>query len=248
MSDIFSTGGGGSGLVVTGTPQLNYTVIYNGTNAVWAAQGTSFTFSIASFTSNAGSTTVEIGTGNWKAIGAISFSASYNNGPATGGYVSHSGWSNLTLGGTGFVGPTVSTEVVTYPASPGLTKAFTLNATNGSTSPTSTLTYTFVNRRFWGVSTVASGYVEADVEGLASNELSNARAKSSFNVTSTTGEYTIYAYPSRLGTATFTINGFGGGFISPETVSVTNASGYTENYYVYRSLLSNLGTIAVVVS
>ncbi len=240
--------GGGGDFNVVGSPQTNYTIIYNGSDPQWAPAGTSFSFSIASFTSNAGSTTVEIGTGNWKAIGAISFSASYNNGPATGGYVSHTGWSNLTLGGTGFVGPTVSTEVVTYPGSAGGTKVFTLNATNGTSSPTSSLTYTFVNRRFWGKSTVTSGYVEADIEGLASNELSNARAKSSFNVTTGTGEYTIYSYPTRLGTATFTINGFAGGFISPETVSVTNASGFTEDYYVYRSLLADLGTIAVVVS
>lgn len=248
MSGGTQTDNGGGTFNVVGTPTTNYTIIYNGTNPQWAPAGTSFSFSIASFTSNAGSTTVEIGTGTWKAIGAISFTASYNNGPATGGYVSHSGWSNLTLSGAGFTGPTVSTEAVSYPGSAGGTKVFTLNATNGSSSPTSSLTYTFVNRRFWGVSTVASGYVEADIEGLASNELSNARAKSSFNVTSGSGQYTIYAYPTRLSTATFTINGFAGGFISPETVSVTNASGFTEDYYVYRSLLADLGTIAVVVS
>jgi hypothetical protein len=243
MSGGTQQGGGGS-FTVAGTPVTNYTIIYDGSTPRWAAAGTSFSFSIASFTSNAGSTTVELGTGDWKAIGAISFSASYNNGPATGGYVSHSGWSNLTLGGTGFVGPTVSVTAVTYPASPGGTKVFTLNATNGVSSPTSSLTYTFVTRRFWGVSTVASGYSEANVEGLANNELSNSKAKT-FSITSTTSEYIIYAYPSRLGTATFTIGGFAGGFISPETVSLTNAGGYTENYYVYRSLLTDLGTVSI---
>jgi hypothetical protein len=217
---------------------------YNGSEWLTVPEGTTFTFSIASFTHNLGSTTVEIGTGVWKAIGAITFDCSYNNPPATNGYVSHSGWSNLTMSGAGFDQATASVEAVNYPASAGGTKVFTLNATDGTDSDTSTLTFTFVNRRFWGKSTTASGYTESDIEGLASNELSNSKAKT-FSSTTGTGEYIIYAYPTRLGTATFSINGFAGGFISPETVSVTNASGFTENYYVYRSLLTDLGTVSV---
>ena len=77
---------------------------FNGTGWVAVPEGTSFTFAIASFTSNAGASPQEIGTGVWKAIGALSFSATYSNGPATGGYVSSSGWSNLTMGGVGFIG------------------------------------------------------------------------------------------------------------------------------------------------
>lgn len=249
MSGGASTGGGGggSGFTVVGTPQLNYTIIYDGTNPHWAAAGTSFSFSIASFTSNAGSSTQEIGSGTWKAIGALSFSASYNNGPATGGFVSHSGWTNLTLGGAGFTGPTVSTQSVSYPGSAGGTQSFTLNATNGSSSPTSTITITFVNHRFWGASTVASGFTESDIEALSDDELSNSKAKT-FNVTTGSGEYILYSYPNRLGTATFSINGFAGGFIGPDTVSVTNGGGFTEDYYVYRSLLTDLGTVSVGVT
>jgi hypothetical protein len=97
------------------------------------------------------------------------------------------------------------------------------------------------------VSTVASGYTEANVEGLANSELSNSRAKT-FTVAPGASDYIIYAYRTALGTATFTVGGFTGGFQSPETVSITNASGYTENYYVYRSTLTNLGSTTVVVS
>lgn len=230
------------------SPSTNQTIIYNGSQWVNAAQGTSFSFSVASFTqSGGGSTTQELGTGTWLSSGAITFSASYNNGPATGGYVSHSGWSNLTMGGTGFVGPTASVASVSYPASPGDTQAFTLNATNGTSSPTSTITFTFINYVFWGVSTVASGYTESDIEGLASSTLLNTRSQSR-TISASTGEYLIFSWPTRLGLGTFTVNGFSGGFQSPETVSVTNSLGYTENYYVFRSTNSNLGSVPVVVT
>jgi len=223
---------------------LNDTIKWNGSEFVAAGVNESFAFAIAGF-SDGQSTTLEIGSGVWKAAGALSFSASYTNGPATGGYVSHSGWSNLTLEDS-FTGPTVSTEAVNYPESPG-GKSFTLHAAKDSESDTSTITHTFVNRVYYGVSSTASGYAEADVEGLAGNTLSNSLARS-FTVAPGSGEYILYAYPARLGAATFTVGGFEGGFQDPETVSVTNASGYTEDYYVYRSANTNLGSTTVTVS
>jgi len=233
--------------VSAAVPVKDQVLKWNGTAWVPATYNASFTFSIATFSNTGGATTVEIGTGTWKAAGAISFSATYNNGPATGGYVSHTGWSNLTLTGGGFVGPTASTEAATYPASVGGTKVFTLNATDGATSPTSTSTFSFVNRRFWGTSATTSGYTEANVEGLSGNDLSNS-GSGSFTVTAGPGQYIIFASRTALGTRTFTVGGFEGGFMAPETVSITNASGYTENYYVYRSVNANLGTTTVVFS
>ena len=235
--------------VNTPAPTKNYVLKWNGTEWVAALYNASFTFSISTFTCNAGAsgTVFEMGTaGTWKAIGAVSFSATYNNGPASGGYVTYGAWANLDLTGGSFEGPTVSGEIVSYPAVGG-SNAFVLHATDGTTNTTKTVTYYFYNRRFWGVTSTASGYVEADIEGLANNELSNSRAKT-FTVAPGAGEYILYSYPSRLGAATFTVGGFVGGFESPETVSVTNASGYTENYYVYRSTNVNLGSTTVVAS
>ncbi len=216
---------------------------YNGTDWVVVDHNVSFTFSIASFTDNGGSSPVEIGTGEWKAIGALSFSATYSNGPATGGYVSHTGWSNLPL--DSYVGPTVSTESVAYP-SVGGSRVFTLNSTNGTTSTTNSNTYVFYNYRYWGVDSNTS-LNEAQIEALAGSELSNTNVKS-ITVTAGVGEYIYYSYPSRLGTSTFTVTGFEGGFESPDTVSVTNSKGFTEDYYVYRSTNSNLATVTVEVT
>lgn len=62
-----------------------------------------------------------------------------------------------------------------------------------------------------------------------------------------TGEYIWYAYPAKLGTSTFKMNGFNGGFNDAQIVSFTNSSGYTEDYYVYRSVESGLGSIEIQV-
>ena len=225
-----------------------YTLVFDGTEWIAVApDAPTLVFSIGSFTCSGGSSTQAIGTGTWKASGALSFSASYNNGPATNGYVTHTGWDSLTLSGVGFTGPTVSTESVPYPAVGG-SQAFTLHAVKGSTTPTSTVTYNFYNYRYWGVISKSSGFSESDVEGLVSggSDLVNSLA-TSFTVTAGVGQYIVYAYPARLGEAKFKVGGFEGGFRSPETVSVTNSLGYTENYYVYCSVQPTLGRTTVTV-
>jgi hypothetical protein len=132
---------------------------------------------------------------------------------------------------------------VSYPAVAG-TVVFTLNSRKGAETDSDSITHTFVNNRFYGVTTVSSGFTEANVEA-ATSELSNSKAKT-FSTTAGSGEYLIWATPTRLGTVTFAVGGFEGGYLSPETVSITNASGFTENYYVYRSVNSNLGTVNIV--
>lgn len=229
--------------VATAGEAKNLVLKFNGTTWVPAVYNASFTFSIATFTSNAGATTFQIGTGNWKDIGSLSFSATYSNGPSVTGYITHTGWSSLFMDGVGFEGPTLSTEAVTYPAV-GSTKAFTLHASDGTDTDTDALTYYFYNYRFWGVDSDTS-LDEAGIEALAGSELSNSKAKT-FTVTAAAGEYIWYCYPSRLGTVTFTVGGFEGGFEAPATVSVTNALGYVENYYAYRSTNSGLGSTTVV--
>jgi len=238
-----------SGLVATvGSPVKNYALLWNGTAPVWAAQGTSFTFSNASFVDNQ-TATQEIGTGTFLAIGATSFTATYSNGPATSGSVQIVGgvaaWASaLDMGGPNYIGPTASAEVVPYPANPA-TITFRLTASDGTDTDTSNVTINLINNRFWGITTKTSSFTEADVEGLAGSELSNSKDKT-FSSTTGAGEYILWASRTALGTVTFSVDGFSGGFQAPETVSITNASGFAENYYVYRSTNLNLGTITVI--
>lgn len=249
---VQTTAGGGGGATVLddltdvddSSRQTNYALLFNGSQWVAAAQGTSFAFTIATFADNQ-SSTIEMGTANgpWLTAGNMTFTATYNNGPPIGSTVTHSGWSSLPMTSS-FLGPTSNVDIASYPASVG-SKTWTLTAQKGAETDTEVITINFYTKRFWGVSTVASGFTESNVESLANNELSNSKAKT-FSLTPGSGEYILYAYPTRLGTATFTVGGFEGGFNSPETVSITNPSGFTENYYVYRSINSNLGSTTVV--
>jgi hypothetical protein len=240
--------------VEAGPPSKNDVLKFNGAQWKHVPEGTSFTFSIATFLDTGGASPVEIGVGTWKAIGAISFSASYNNGPAiatptvqlSGRFAAWASPLSMTTA-PDYEGPTVSVEAIAYPSAPSSNAAIiTLSATDGVDPDTDTNVYYFYNNRHWGVDSSTS-LDEAGIEGLANKELSNSRAKT-FTVTAAAGEYIWYCYPTRLGTATFTVGGFEGGFESPLTVSVTNPSGYTENYYAYRSTNAGLGSTTVVVS
>ncbi len=227
------------------TPAKNDVVIWNGTEFVFAPYNTTFTFSISSFSDGQSSGQL-IGSGVWKAVGALNFTAAYNNGPASGGYVSSSVWTGSLTMANDYQGPTTNTEAVNYPISPG-SISFVLHATDGETPLTSTITHIFYNYRFWGISTKTSGYTESDVEGLAGSELASSRADT-FTVTPSVIQYILFASPVRLGACTFFVGGFEGGFESPETISVTNSAGFTENYYVYRSTNIDLGTTTVTVT
>jgi len=119
------------------------------------------------------------------------------------------------------------------------------NANLGSSTLTTSTSSTLINNLYYGATTTASGYSEADVEGLANSVITNDNTQIWNQVTAATGEYLLFAFPARLGTVVFYVGGFEGGFESPETVSVTNVNGYTENYYVWRSTNSGLGATTV---
>lgn len=226
----------------------NEVIKWNGSMWVAAGVNESFTFSIASFTSNLGSTTVEIGSGTWLAIGAITFTASYTNGPPITAYIACSSWgSNLNLS-TPFTS-IASSETTAYPGTKDSTIVFTLNAVNGESS-NSSVTATFRNRIRWGVTTKTSGYTSSDVTGLSGSTLSNSPSQSQ-SINATSGQYLLFAYPSSytsIHATGFLFNSVSCPFQAFETVSVTNASGFTENYKVYRSTNAALGNSTLTTS
>lgn len=109
------------------------------------------------------------------------------------------------------------------------------------------LTVHFYPKVYYGVSTIPSSVNSAFVIGLTNGVLTSTRART-ISVNATTGKYIWYASPVRYGACSFKIGGFDGGFEAAQTVSVTNASGHTEDYYVYRSTNPSLGNTTVVVS
>lgn len=110
-----------------------------------------------------------------------------------------------------------------------------------------TLNITFQPRAYWGVAQNKEIYDSADILALSESALTSTRTRN-INVNAGEGEHIIYAIPSSFGTPTFKINGFEGGFIKVGTINFTNASGYSQNYDVYKSVNPNLGSTQVVVS
>ena len=104
----------------------------------------------------------------------------------------------------------------------------------------------FVNRVCWGAA--ANGTVDSAFVNALSNKVLSATKARTFTVNAGSGQYIWYCVPTRLGTCRFKVGDFEGGFEAPQTVSVTNASGFAENYYVYKSANANLGSTTVVVS
>lgn len=125
-------------------------------------------------------------------------------------------------------------------------KTYTITASDGTTSDNASTSILFRQRRWWGInasSTATTGLILS----LGSSEFSTSRSKS-FTINGG-GQYLYYAYPSSFGAATFTVNGLLNTAWTLTVVSHTNASGYTENYNVYRSNTIQNGTgISIVVS
>jgi len=140
-------------------------------------------------------------------------------------------------------------ETVSITNSAGYTENYKVFASNNTNLGNSTLTLStssnLIDPLYYGVTSKTDTYLEADVEGLATNEITNDNTQVWNDITTGSGEYMLFAFPTRLGIPAFWVGGFEGGFESPETVSVTNVNGYVEDYYVWRSTNSNLGTSSV---
>ncbi|EHF00059.1 hypothetical protein [Enterocloster citroniae] len=128
-------------------------------------------------------------------------------------------------------------------------KTYRLTATderNASASKTASIA--FLNGCYYGVSSdVSDAAINNQLILSFTKVLSNSKART-ITVNPGTDEYIYYAIPARLGTPVFKVSGFEGGFSLAKTLSFTNASGYTENYNVYRSTNKGLGNTTIDIS
>lgn len=123
---------------------------------------------------------------------------------------------------------------------------FTLTANDGTGPVTRQSTITWLPRVFWGVGAPGQNS-SAFINSLTNNVLSGTKNRT-LNVNAAAGEKIYYAYPSHMGPATFTVNGFSGGFNGPVVVSVSNGFSTVQDYNLYESANSGLGVIDIVVS
>ena len=125
-------------------------------------------------------------------------------------------------------------------------KTWTLKVSDErETSASKTTSVTFLNGVYYGAApagTIDSSFVRSLTRTLRSNKLP------SFTLTTTTNQYMWYCVPTRYGKCTFMNNNVTGGFFLADTIDFTNASGYTESYYIYRSDYPSLGTKTMTVS
>lgn len=124
-------------------------------------------------------------------------------------------------------------------------KQWTLTIDDGQNTANKTTGVYFKNGRYWGVSS-STVYDNSLIQSFAGKELIES-INTTFTVTAGPGEHIYYAYPARLGEATFYVGGFEGGFDLVATIDFTNSNGYTEPYRIYKSQNANLGTTTVEV-
>ena len=180
---------GSFGLVGIGGTDINTTGVardqvlkFNGTKFVPAAFDATFVFTIADFDMNDSTSPQLIGTGSWKGVGDLTFTATYNNGPPDGFNGSSEGAPKIQ----GFVDGSVSSSydmfplsssfstgtnpmVITYPPSANDDIRFKLFASAGTDTDddfTDQRIY-FRNQFVYGELSKNNGFNQADIRTLA---------------------------------------------------------------------------------
>jgi len=184
-----SSSTGSFGLAQIGGTDINPTGVardqvlkFNGTKFVPAAFDATFVFTIADFDMNDSTSPQLIGTGSWKGVGDLTFTATYNNGPPDGFNGSSEGAPKIQ----GFVDGSVSSSydmfplsssfstgtnpmVITYPPSANDDIRFKLFASAGSDTDndfTDQRIY-FRNQFVYGELSKNNGFNQADIRTLA---------------------------------------------------------------------------------
>lgn len=119
-----------------------------------------------------------------------------------------------------------------WPADVSSNITFTLTTSDGKTTTTGSTSVQFSRKRYWGVSAALS-LDNAEILAL-SQEFSSSRAKS-ITYDCSGGRYPYFCYPKSLGAlSAVSVGGLAFSDFRQDTVSLTNASGHTEDYYVTR--------------
>ena len=166
----------------------------------------------------------------------------------------------LTVGGKAVNPPTQegTTDEQTFRGTSQTSSSFAISGEySGPYGPepaSKTWTYSFQNKRYWGMAEVPDPIDPTTIDStfiksLSNNEFSTSRAKNISLKDGASNKRICYAYPKRLGEASFTMGGFAGGFDDPLEVSFENGATppYAEPYYVYFSTNPGVGNLDVVV-
>jgi len=239
--------------ITTDPVAKNDVLMFNGTNFVPVVEGTTFTFSCTAFDDSL-TTGILAGAGVWKSSSTISFTATYDNGPPTTADVKMSinGGAYNDVGNMD--GPTYTTGsnydgAINYPTVDQYLR-FRLDSSDGVDPDIDyAASLYFYNYIYYGNSTTGSGFNEANVEALTGTISSSYTTSRSINAGAS--NYVVWAYPSRytsIHASGARFNSVTMPFTAPETVSITNTAGLTENYKVFASTQTNLGNSTLTLS
>lgn len=137
----------------------------------------------------------------------------------------------------------------------GDTVVFTHTSSKGSLVRSVTAPITWTQRVFSMVanqvtgSGSTAGYIAA-VTAAMSSELGtlSTQKNGSYSLQISSGLVGILAWRAGYGPSRLFVNGFFGGFQNPIVTPLTNSYGFTENYYIYVTENSGLGSIVVTVT
>jgi hypothetical protein len=216
---------------------------WNGSQWVPALYNATFEFSVTDFQDGQAVTQL-IGSGVWKAIGAITFTASYENGPPVsciisiaGDFAGGSGWTDDEFDMSSSPTSKATTQPTNYPDDRGDAITFSILA-DGETFANQVVT--FQNEIHWGSSPKNSGWSSAEILALNGSVIDSDHTRSGMSVTGLdAADYVVFACPSAYSNLT-TVNFTYDGIVIPMTLvtsalSVTNSAGYVETYDVYAS-------------
>ena len=267
---------GSFGLVEVDGKELNPSGIqrdqvlkFNGTHFVAANFDDTFVFTIADFDMNDSTTPQLIGAGTWKAVGALTFTATYNNGPPDG----HSGGSEGAPKITSIVdGSTSGSDMfplsssfstgtnpmpIYFPPNSSDDIRFKLFASAGSDvdNDFTDQRIFFFNQFVFGDSSKNNGFTQSDIAGLASSNTITTN-DTTRTITTSIGGSNFLAFAHRTGDTNVTqvysgndpnrltvaMDRTDATTKTPlrETVSYTNTAGKVENFFVYASKEQNI--------
>ena len=127
---------------------------------------------------------------------------------------------------------------------------FTISATDErNKTVTKDAAINFYNGVYYGVSAIPEAYNSEFIIAIGNSGKKTLRSSklTSFSVTAEDGQYIYYCLPVSMGTCSFKVGGFDGGFDLVATLDYTNEPGHEESYRIYRSTNAGLGATTVEV-
>jgi hypothetical protein len=185
---------------------------------------------IESFTMTPSTTEYEIGS----TVNEVVFNWSYNKDVVS-----------QTLTDCTLADETIRTATYSTPISSN--KTFTLNASDGQNSVSSSKSISFKHKIYWGSSSTTEDFTSAFILALSGKKFATS-TKGSYSMNIGNGEYGYLCYPSTWGNVQ---SWFVGGFETTTedcgTIAFTNASGNTTTFRITRTSRSGLGSITAEV-